>query len=195
MPPSIPSFGDVLKVTEQPEWASIAANEFVEGWSVKTVFELWGSLFPISVFIVLIFLTGIIYCTIRIIQIRRIEHANAHKHAHPMHAEDVPRTKLRWNRIMEHANSDDEHQWRLAILEADIMLNELLDVLGYKGETMGEKMKQVNRANFNTIDDAWEAHKMRNRVAHEGSQVPLSLRDKNIVIGQYVRVFKEFGFI
>ena len=39
----------------------------------------------------------------------------------------MPRTQLRWNGILEEANSDDERKWRLAILEADIMLNELLE--------------------------------------------------------------------
>lgn len=186
---------EIVKATEQPEWAAIAAREIPTGWTVETVLELWGPLYPLSIGIALILLLGIFYCTIRIIQIRRIEHANFHRHAHSVHHEDVPRTQLRWNRIVEHANTNDEHQWRLAILEADIMLNELLDVLGYKGETMAEKMKQVNRANFNSIDDAWEAHKVRNRVAHEGSESPLSEREKNHTISQYARVFKEFGFI
>lgn len=186
---------ELIEVTEQPEWAAIAYEEMQSGWTPETVFLLWGPLYPIAIVVSLLFAVGIAYCALRISQIRKIEHHNFHRHAHSVHHEDVPRTRLRWNRIMEHANSADEHQWRLAILEADIMLNELLDVLGYKGETMGEKMKMVNRANFNSIDEAWEAHKVRNRVAHEGSENPLTEREKNIVISQYARVFQEFGFI
>ena len=75
------------------------------------------------------------------------------------------------------------------------MLNELLDLQGYKGETMAEKLKQVSRTNFNTVDDAWEAHKMRNKVAHEGVEYHIDEREKNRVINLYQRVFKEFGFI
>lgn len=186
---------EFVEVTEQPEWAAIAQREVRTGWTPETVFLVWGGLYPLAIIVSLLLAVGIAYCAIRISQIRKIEHANFHKHAHSVHHEDIPRTRLRWNRIMEHANSGDEHQWRLAILEADIMLNELLDVQGYKGETMGEKMKMVNRANFNSIDEAWEAHKVRNRVAHEGSENPLTEREKNIVISQYARVFKEFGFI
>lgn len=186
---------EIIKATEQPEWVAIASREIPTGWTMETALLLWGPLYPLAIGLALALLVGIAYCTIRIMQIRRAEHENFHKHAHSVHHEDVPRTRLRWNRIIEHAHTDDEHQWRLAILEADILLNELLDVLGYKGETMAEKMKQVNRANFNAIDDAWEAHKVRNRVAHEGSESPLSEREKNHVISQYARVFKEFGFI
>jgi len=186
---------EFVELTEQPEWATVAREEIPTGWTMETALSLWGPLYPLAISVSLVFALGIAYCAIRIMQIRRIENANFHRHAHHAHHEEIPRTRLRWNRVMEHANSGDEHQWRLAILEADILLNELLDVLGYKGETMAEKMKMVNRANFNSIDEAWEAHKVRNRVAHEGSENPLSEREKNHVISQYARVFKEFGFI
>ena len=75
------------------------------------------------------------------------------------------------------------------------MLNELLDVLGYRGETMADKMKQVVRGDFNTIDLAWEAHKVRNRVAHEGAEHLLSGREARRVISLYEQVFREFKFI
>ena len=185
----------VLTATEQPKWESIMRDEFVRGWRWETIQDFWGPLYPLSVLVSLLFIVGILYCAFRIITIRRIEYMRFHKHAHTVEAEDIPRTQLRWARVMEHATSGDEHQWRLAILEADIMLNELLDLQGYKGETMSEKMKQVNPSNFHSIDDAWEAHKVRNKVAHEGSESPLTEREKNRVIGLYKRVFEEFGFI
>lgn len=184
-----------LELTERPELVPLIAREVKEGWSPETVFELWGVLFPLSMFLTLLFIVGIVYCAMRILQIRRAEWATFRKAAHTVAAEDVPRTHQRWNRILEHAKSDDEHQWRLAILECDIMLNELLDLQGYKGETIAEKMKQVSRTQFNSIDDAWEAHKVRNKVAHEGVEYHISERDKNHVINLYQRVFKEFGFI
>lgn len=189
------AFETVLSITEKPRWEHIIRDEFVTGWKWQTIQDFWGPVYPISVVVTLLLIVGIIYCTLRIMAIRRIEYARFHKHAHTVEAEDVPRTQLRWARVMEHATSPDEHQWRLAILEADIMLNELLDLKGYKGETMSEKMKRVNPADFHSIDDAWEAHKVRNKVAHEGSESPLTEREKNRVIGLYKRVFEEFGFI
>ncbi len=185
----------ILELTEQPEWIPIIMEEMKTGWSQGTVFELWGSLFPLSIFVSLLFAVGIAYCAMRILHIRRAEWAAFRRAAHTVEAVDIPRTQLRWNRVLEHAASEDEHQWRLAILEADIMLNELLDTQGYKGETIAEKMKQVSRTNFNSIDDAWEAHRMRNKVAHEGADLHIDERTKNHVINLYQRVFKEFGFI
>lgn len=187
-----PSFFDY---TEQPELVTTIADEVRTGWSQETIFELWGILYPISVVLTLVCGAGIVYCAMRILQIRRAEWAQVRKISHTVEAEDIPATHMRWNRIMEHAQSADEHKWRLAILECDIMLNELLDLQGYKGETIAEKLKQVSRSNFNTVDDAWDAHKVRNRVAHEGVEFHIDEREKNRVINLYQRVFKEFGFI
>ena len=141
------------------------------------------------------FLAIVVYCWIRIMQIRRGERLAIRAAQRTVAAQDIPRTQLRWNRILDQASSSNPESWRLSILEADIMLSELLDLQGYKGETIADKMKQVNRAQFNSIDAAWDAHKIRNLIAHEGSAHELSARETRRVIALYERAFKEFKYI
>ncbi len=101
----------------------------------------------------------------------------------------------KWQRVLEHTSSSNPADWKLAILEADIMLDEMLDRMGYRGETMGEKLKTVARGDFATLDNAWEAHKIRNAIAHEGSDFLVSEREAKRVIFLYQSVFKEFKYI
>ncbi|HWP61159.1 MAG TPA: hypothetical protein VN495_00985, partial [Candidatus Paceibacterota bacterium] len=155
----------------------------------------WGIFVALSLFVSLLLITLIVYCIVRILQIRRMERIRFEAAQQTVAAHDIPKTQLRWNRIREEASSDDEQKHRLAILEADIMLNELLDTLGYKGETMGDKMRQVERGSFNTIDFAWEAHRARNTIAHQGSGTPLSAHEARRIIMLYERVFREFKFV
>jgi hypothetical protein len=155
----------------------------------------WSEFVALSIVLSLIFAAFIIYCAIRIMTVRKHENQRFKALEHTVAAHDVPKTQLRWNRVIEEMSADDERHWRLAILEADIMLNELLDVQGYRGETMGDKMKQVDRADFRSIDLAWEAHKIRNAVAHEGSAHILNQREARRVIGLYEQVFREFKVI
>ncbi|MCE9541605.1 hypothetical protein K8R03_03565 [Candidatus Kaiserbacteria bacterium] len=159
------------------------------------VFHNWALFTAISIMFSLLLAVGAIYCMIRIWQVRQNEHARRKAAAHTVAAKDVPKTQLRWNRIREQIASEDERQWRLAILEADIMLNELLDLQGFRGETMADKMKQVSRTNFSTIGLAWEAHGVRNMIAHQGMMQPLDAREARRVIGMYEQVFKEFRFL
>jgi len=56
-----------------------------------------------------------------------------------------------------------------AILNADKLLGHVLGLLGYEG-SIGEKLKRIGESKILTQDQlnrAWNAHKMRNKVAHE----------------------------
>ncbi len=161
-------------------------DSLAQGWYVFVLLSLTLSL-P--------FIAVAVYCSLRVFLLRQHERRMFHAAGRPVATRDVPKTQLRWSHVLEQARGSAEHGWRLAILEADIMLNELLDVQGYKGETMGDKMKHVDRANFNTIDAAWEAHKVRNAIAHEGAAHVLNQREVRRVISLYEKVFREFGYI
>jgi len=161
-------------------------DAITKGWFVFSLITLIASI-P--------FLAIIVYCGTRIFQIRRRENLEFRAAQRTIVAKDIPRTQLRWNRVLEQSASSNPESWRLAILEADIMLSELLDLQGYRGETIADKMKQVDRANFNSIDAAWEAHKIRNAIAHEGTAHVLSSREVRRVISLYERAFREFRYI
>lgn len=101
----------------------------------------------------------------------------------------------RWATVLGHAESLNQPEWRLAILEADTMLAELLDKRSYQGLSIGEQLKSADPEKFKSLQDAWDAHKVRNQIAHEGSVFTLTERETKRVIGLYERVFKEFDFI
>ena len=155
----------------------------------------WFVFSLISILVSLPFIAVSIYCWLRIVQIRRRERLAVRAAQRTVESRDVPKTQLRWSRVLEQAGSSRPEGWRLAILEADIMLNELLDLQGYRGETIADKMKQVDRRQFNSIDAAWEAHKVRNRVAHEGTAHDLTPREVRRVIALYELAFREFRYI
>ena len=101
----------------------------------------------------------------------------------------------KWLKVLGHIHSDSASDWKLAILEADIMLDEMLDKAGYPGQTISEKLKLVDKNSFSTLDMAWEAHKVRNSIAHEGSDFALSKDEASRVVTMFERVFKEFKYI
>ncbi|HMP67531.1 MAG TPA: hypothetical protein PKA60_02170 [Candidatus Paceibacterota bacterium] len=112
---------------------------------------------------------------------------------------DYPKTESpknrRWSHIQTLINSHNVNDWRQAIIEADIILEEMLDKMGYKGDSIGDKLKKVEKSDFLTLDSAWEAHKIRNRIAHKGSNYILSKDDADRAIEMYRQVFSEFYFI
>lgn len=101
----------------------------------------------------------------------------------------------RWANVIEHINSEKPSDWKVAILEADIILDEMLDRMGYKGDSIGDKLKNVEPSDFLTLDDAWEAHKVRNRIAHQGTEFMMDHAEAKRIIDLYKRVFEEFYYI
>ena len=101
----------------------------------------------------------------------------------------------KWDMVLKHVESPSENDWRQAVIEADIILGDMLTGLGYRGEGIGEQLKRATTADFKTLQDAWEAHKVRNELAHSGSEIPFSQFEARRVIQLYRKVFGEFFHI
>ncbi|MFZ2523292.1 MAG: hypothetical protein WAW92_02795 [Minisyncoccia bacterium] len=108
---------------------------------------------------------------------------------------EATKGNTQWERILDLSDSLNENDWRLAIIEADIMLADLLDKMQLPGDTIGEKMKMIEKSDFTTIDNAWEAHKTRNAIAHQGNNFALTQREARRIISLYQSVFEEFQMI
>lgn len=89
----------------------------------------------------------------------------------------------KWNKLLEKIKSDDERDLRLAIIEADSLVDEILKEHGHPGRDMGERLKSIHPAEIDNLNDLWEAHKIRNRLAHEADfHLPLEEAKKTIEI-------------
>ena len=132
-------------------------------------------------------------------RLHQVEHEGFHElemkeHSeHPVQEEE--QESSRWDEIMTLASGTNEGEWRRAILEADIMLFDVLRQIGYPGETVGDQLKNANPIQMTTLDLAWKAHKVRNDVAHQGEALHLSERDVQATINYYRRVFEELGAV
>jgi hypothetical protein len=101
----------------------------------------------------------------------------------------------RWVRIEEYMTSLNPSDWKVAILEADNMLDEITERMGYPGGTLGERMKNISASDFPHLEEAWEAHKIRNAVAHKGTDYALSRSDAEHVVNIYYRIFSALGYL
>lgn len=99
-----------------------------------------------------------------------------------------------WLRVQKALESDNPADWKVAIIEADTILDSIVARMGYPGGNLGERLKAIEPSDFTTLNEAWEAHKVRNTIAHEGNY-QLTKREVVRVINLYEKVFREFDFI
>jgi len=183
-------------------WWLVELEDGTRGWVPESALESGGLkgmlrsvvtvLVIVGTIITIILVGGIVYVSVRTGQIRARE-ARRIREAVPKAME--PKRNERWDKVLEHTASDNPNDWRLAIIEADIMLDEVVMRMGYQGGTLGDKLKQIARGDLQSLDAAWEAHKVRNQIAHEGSDYILTQREAKRVIDLYGAVFEEVKFI
>ncbi len=147
------------------------------------------------IFLVLVpfLLLGVLWLMSRIVKLRREEMADL-TILLTEGATEAPEKNERWEKVIAYSISQHPAEWKLAIIEADNILDDLLKKMQYPGENLGERLKAVEPSDFLTLNDAWEAHKVRNRIAHE-SEFMLSELVARETVARYKRVFEEFEYI
>ncbi len=110
---------------------------------------------------------------------------------------EVSKKKInaKWELIRSHFESNNPNDWRAAIIDADTLLDEVVTSLGYTGESLGAKLTSIRVNDFPTLQSAWEGHKMRNVIAHQGTNYSLSERQKEITRRHFEAVFRDVGII
>lgn len=165
--------------------------------AVLFIKNLLGVLVGLSIPIAIFFFIGIIYCVEGLKRIRNKEEQIHDLKVEPAFEEGNAGDTVmahRWDNAMKHVESPNENDWKQAIIDADILLDDLLTKMGYRGESIGEKLKRVVKGDMRTLDDAWEAHKVRNQIAHEPGFI-LSQHQARQTIGMYRKVFEEFYYV
>lgn len=156
-------------------------------------------------FLAIFFIFIIAYCLIRLFEIRKKEHAHLHHEIEEYaHKQKEKAGKLanpggamnqKWQSVLTHVFSPNEADWKLAVIDADTMLEDLMDQLGFKGENLGEKLKSADQEKFKQLTSAWEVHIVRNKIAHEGADFVLSQHEAKRIIALYEQIFQSYGFI
>ncbi len=143
--------------------------------------------------LIVIFWVVIVILALKIIRQRRKESADM-KEMLKNTSGQKPERNERWEKVLKYLEGENPAEWKLAIIEADNMLDEVVKTLNPAGENLGERLKGIEPSDFLTLQDAWEAHKLRNRIAHESDFV-LTKREALRAIGLFKNVFEEFSFI
>jgi hypothetical protein len=181
-------------------WASIFGGNEFWAWLFSAgaiggiLSALWSIYSFIAYLISIIFIVLYIYATIR------------KEYYEGLITEDLRNAEALWDdtyrrtgsesklaAVRTHVDSDSPNDWKLAIIEADIILDQTLKDRGYAGNSLGERLRSITPNQVASIDDAWDAHRVRNKIAHEGSDFVLTKRIAEDTIARYMNVFREFG--
>jgi len=155
-----------------------------------TVIKIFSALISIG------FLFGIFYSWYSHSEVSRARAAKYQEHFSLGKAEEKSSPNFdRWQRVAGLFQSPDSNGWRLAIIDADTMMEDMITSLGYMGDTFGEKLKSMSQAGVPWLQAAWDVHLLRNKIAHEGDRYHLSDREAYRAFKIYESIFYETGYL
>ena len=103
-------------------------------------------------------------------------------------------TRKKWLRIKKRLESGSDTQYKAAILEADKIVDELLDRIGHKGENMPHRLSQLKPGQIENAEELVRAHEVRNNIIHD-KEFSVSREQTEEVLGIYEKFLEHFGFI
>jgi hypothetical protein len=160
--------------------------------------DLWSVIGVISAFLSIIFLGIIIFSLVRMFEIQaddRYDTDKAIREATLRRKERERKTNPRWHYIQTLIESPNESDWRVAIIESDSLMEEVLKERGISGSSVSELLEGAKSSGYMRIQDAWDAHLVRNQIAHQGSDFSLSQVEGRRVIKLYQNFFEELRVI
>ncbi len=95
-----------------------------------------------------------------------------------------------WQRISKLAEGT-EAEWHVAVFDADKLLDHALKARGFRGQTMGDRLKNA-RQSLPRANAVWQAHKLRNRLAHE-TGVSLQQSEVSAAMSGFAAGLKDLG--
>jgi len=100
----------------------------------------------------------------------------------------------KWNQIKKRLGKGWDSEGKLAIIEADALLDKVLESLAYGGDNIGERLKNIDKGLLPNLDDVWGAHKLRNDIVHD-PDYHLNSQKIYWAIGVYEKAFEHLNAI
>lgn len=100
----------------------------------------------------------------------------------------------RWADIEARIVSGEDTQYKLAVLEADGFVNEILSGIGYKGKNMKERLEGINENQLSGIQLLKNAHDIRNEIINNRNFF-IDKEQSQKTLGVYKKFLENFEII
>lgn len=97
-----------------------------------------------------------------------------------------------WIQLKKDLESGNENKYKLAIIKADAIIEDILKRLNYKGENFSEKVANIPTGHVEHVEDIKQAHEVRNKIIQdENFKVDKKLAQETLAL--YENFLEFFG--
>lgn len=99
-----------------------------------------------------------------------------------------------WKQVRKRLSVGGDTNLKLAILECDRVLSEILKASAFPGNNLDERLKNIDESQIACIEELRQAHKIRNRIVAEPDFM-LTQGEAEIAVSIYKKAFVELFLI
>jgi len=99
--------------------------------------------------------------------------------------------KIQWEAIRKELESDNEDDYKAAVISADSIIDNLLKGMGYAGENMEQRLANIPDGQIENLDDLKLAHQVKKRIV-EDSSFKIDRQAAHDTISSYEHFLKLF---
>lgn len=105
-----------------------------------------------------------------------------------------PKVGRKWRRIMARLETGNEAEYKLCIMEADAMLDELLKNMKIGGKTIEDRLLMLNRIVIPNIEELRNSHRVRNNIVYD-PDYRLTLAEARRTLEEYEKAFRTLDLL
>jgi len=100
----------------------------------------------------------------------------------------------KWNEIQSKFAEGRPDSLKIAVIQGDALVDSILRGAGLEGEHMADRLDNIEPGEFQSFEDVWRSHKIRNQVVHEENyQLTSALAEK--ALKGYENFLKELKIL
>ena len=97
-----------------------------------------------------------------------------------------------WAKISARVETGLESEYKLAVIEADSLFDDVLKKMGYQGESLGARLEKIPKNILADIEAVRSAHTIRNNIVHD-PDYKLELEEAKNALSTYEKSLIDLG--
>jgi len=97
-----------------------------------------------------------------------------------------------WQKVRNLLSEEGESHWKLAVIEADKIFDNLIKEIGYAGENADERLNNIKEFQLTAIDQLKQAHQVRNDIV-KNTEMHITKEEAENIILVYESALKDLG--
>jgi len=101
----------------------------------------------------------------------------------------------RWEKIKGYLESENVSDWKQAILDADNLVEDIFERVGYSGANLGQMILKIKPYQLESLPDLFRAHRVKNRIIKNAGGFEITKEKAEETIGLYEKVLTELEYV